>query len=177
MVIFGAEAVVENGGVVNKLGSYQVSVCARMYVLGTVPWEAVECNYAYDLQVQTTNKVKRNKSQSCLEVFFGPLDPSSSKCLLFTITTSQIAVCAKALNKPVYVAVESYKFARLYPLGQQVSNLHHEKRGDGFDSFFMLFWLQAIPGHNFHNLLLGRLLLYYCNTASLPCCCPITRQK
>jgi len=37
MVIFGAEAVVENGGVVNKLGSYQVSVCARMYVLGTVP--------------------------------------------------------------------------------------------------------------------------------------------
>mmetsp|Transcript_6725 Transcript_6725/g.18001 ORF Transcript_6725/g.18001 Transcript_6725/m.18001 type:complete len:340 (+) Transcript_6725:108-1127(+) len=53
LVLIGAEAVVENGGVINKLGSYQT------------------------------------------------------------------AICAKALNKPVYVAVESYKFARLYPLGQR----------------------------------------------------------
>jgi translation initiation factor eIF-2B subunit alpha len=28
-------------------------------------------------------------------------------------------VCAKAHNKPFYVAAESYKFARLYPLNQQ----------------------------------------------------------
>lgn len=54
MVITGAEGVVENGGVINKLGTYQ------------------------------------------------------------------IALCAKALNKPFYVAAESYKFARLYPLNQQV---------------------------------------------------------
>ncbi|KAF5833942.1 eukaryotic initiation factor [Dunaliella salina] len=53
LVLIGAEAVVENGGVINKLGSYQT------------------------------------------------------------------AICAKVLNKPVYVAVESYKFARLYPLGQR----------------------------------------------------------
>ncbi len=31
----------------------------------------------------------------------------------------QIAICAKAHNKPFYVAAESYKFARLYPLNQQ----------------------------------------------------------
>eukprot|EP00983_Pelagomonas_calceolata_P059299 1145852-Pelagomonas_calceolata.AAC.2 len=55
LVLIGAEAVVENGGVINKLGSYQT------------------------------------------------------------------AICAKALNKPVYVAVESYKFARLYPLGQRAA--------------------------------------------------------
>ena len=54
LVLVGAEGVVENGGVINKLGTYQ------------------------------------------------------------------IALCAKALNKPFYVAAESYKFARLYPLNQQV---------------------------------------------------------
>jgi translation initiation factor eIF-2B subunit alpha len=54
MVLLGAEGVVENGGVINKLGTYQ------------------------------------------------------------------IALVAKALNKPFYVAAESYKFARLYPLNQQV---------------------------------------------------------
>lgn len=54
LVLVGAEGVVENGGVINKLGTYQ------------------------------------------------------------------IALCAKVLNKPFYVAAESYKFARLYPLNQQV---------------------------------------------------------
>lgn len=53
LVLVGAEGVVENGGVINKLGTYQ------------------------------------------------------------------IAVCAKAMNKPFYVAAESYKFARLYPLNQR----------------------------------------------------------
>jgi translation initiation factor 2B subunit (eIF-2B alpha/beta/delta family) len=57
LVLVGAEGVVENGGVINKLGTYQ------------------------------------------------------------------IALCAKALNKPFYVAAESYKFARLYPLNQQVCNI------------------------------------------------------
>lgn len=33
--------------------------------------------------------------------------------------TYQIAVCAKAHNKSFYVAAESFKFARLYPLNQQ----------------------------------------------------------
>eukprot|EP00808_Paulinella_micropora_P020297 g27695.t1 len=34
------------------------------------------------------------------------------------IGTFQIAVVAKSFNRPVYVAAESYKFARLYPLNQ-----------------------------------------------------------
>lgn len=33
--------------------------------------------------------------------------------------TYQVAMIAKALRKPFYVAVESYKFARMYPLGQR----------------------------------------------------------
>ena len=51
-VLLGAEGVVESGGIVNKIGSYT------------------------------------------------------------------IAVCAKEMNKPVYVVCESFKFVRLYPLGQ-----------------------------------------------------------
>jgi len=53
LVIIGAEGVMENGGIVNKIGTYQ------------------------------------------------------------------IALCAKALQRPFYVAVESYKFARMYPLSQR----------------------------------------------------------
>ncbi|KIY99635.1 Translation initiation factor eIF-2B subunit alpha [Monoraphidium neglectum] len=60
MVLVGGEGVVENGGVINKLGTYQ------------------------------------------------------------------IALCAKALNKPFYVAAESYKFARLYPLNQQDLPVEHK---------------------------------------------------
>ncbi|KAI8463744.1 MAG: eukaryotic initiation factor [Monoraphidium minutum] len=60
MVLVGAEGVVENGGVINKLGTYQ------------------------------------------------------------------IALCAKALNRPFYVAAESYKFARLYPLNQQDLPIEHK---------------------------------------------------
>ena len=32
------------------------------------------------------------------------------------IGTTTISLCAKMLNKPVYVAVESFKFVRFYPL-------------------------------------------------------------
>lgn len=53
MVLVGAEAVVESGGIVNKLGTYQIAVVAR------------------------------------------------------------------SRNVPFYVAAESYKFARLYPLHQR----------------------------------------------------------
>ncbi|NXA63177.1 EI2BA factor, partial [Mohoua ochrocephala] len=35
------------------------------------------------------------------------------------IGTNQIAVCAKAQNKPFYVVAESFKFVRLFPLNQQ----------------------------------------------------------
>eukprot|EP00850_Spirogloea_muscicola_P003659 SM000015S01159 [mRNA] locus=s15:167592:170555:+ [translate_table: standard] len=36
-----------------------------------------------------------------------------------TLGTFQIAMVAKAMGRPVYVAAESYKFARLYPLDQR----------------------------------------------------------
>ncbi|KFQ17023.1 Translation initiation factor eIF-2B subunit alpha, partial [Merops nubicus] len=35
------------------------------------------------------------------------------------IGTNQIAVCAKAQNKPFYVVAESFKFVRLFPLNQR----------------------------------------------------------
>mmetsp|Transcript_12868 Transcript_12868/g.24481 ORF Transcript_12868/g.24481 Transcript_12868/m.24481 type:complete len:387 (-) Transcript_12868:101-1261(-) len=62
MVLVGSEGVVENGGVINKLGTFQ------------------------------------------------------------------IATVAKAMGKPVYVAAESYKFARLYPLNQRDMPNEQNKR-------------------------------------------------
>jgi translation initiation factor eIF-2B subunit alpha len=35
------------------------------------------------------------------------------------VGTYQVALVARAMSRPVYVAAESYKFARLYPLGQK----------------------------------------------------------
>lgn len=43
--------------------------------------------------------------------------------------TYQIAILAKAFKKPFYVAVESYKFARMYPLSQR--DLHEWSSGSG----------------------------------------------
>ena len=39
--------------------------------------------------------------------------------IISKLGTYTIAVAAKAHNKPFYVAAESYKFARLYPLNQR----------------------------------------------------------
>jgi translation initiation factor eIF-2B subunit alpha len=35
------------------------------------------------------------------------------------VGTYQVAIVARAMSRPVYVAAESYKFATLYPLGQK----------------------------------------------------------
>lgn len=35
------------------------------------------------------------------------------------VGTYQVALVAKAMQKPFYVAVESYKFSRMYPLSQR----------------------------------------------------------
>jgi translation initiation factor eIF-2B subunit alpha len=35
------------------------------------------------------------------------------------IGSNTIALCAKMINKPVYVAAESYKFVRFYPLNNR----------------------------------------------------------
>lgn len=41
-----------------------------------------------------------------------------STCVIMQIGTYQLAVMAKALNKPFYVVAESFKFVRLFPLNQ-----------------------------------------------------------
>ena len=43
----------------------------------------------------------------------------STFSLTLQIGTNQMAVCAKAQNKPFYVVAESFKFVRLFPLNQQ----------------------------------------------------------
>ncbi|XP_020587415.1 translation initiation factor eIF-2B subunit alpha [Phalaenopsis equestris] len=52
-------------------------------------------------------------------VFVGADGVVESGGIINMMGTYQIALVAHCLNKPVYVAAESYKFARLYPLDQK----------------------------------------------------------
>ncbi|GER45065.1 translation initiation factor eif-2b alpha subunit [Striga asiatica] len=52
-------------------------------------------------------------------VFVGADGVLESGGIINMMGTYQIALVAKSMNKPVYVAAESYKFARLYPLDQK----------------------------------------------------------
>ncbi|KAK6128075.1 hypothetical protein DH2020_038180 [Rehmannia glutinosa] len=53
-------------------------------------------------------------------VFVGADGVVESGGIINMMGTYQIALVAKSMNKPVYVAAESYKFARLYPLDQKI---------------------------------------------------------
>jgi translation initiation factor 2B subunit (eIF-2B alpha/beta/delta family) len=44
---------------------------------------------------------------------------SCNYAIVAQVGTFQMGIVAKAFNKPFYVAAESYKFARLYPLNQR----------------------------------------------------------
>ncbi|KAK2970007.1 hypothetical protein RJ640_008347 [Escallonia rubra] len=52
-------------------------------------------------------------------VFVGADGVVESGGVINMMGTYQIALVAKSMNKPVYVAAESFKFARLYPLDQK----------------------------------------------------------
>ncbi|CAN6929057.1 unnamed protein product [Brassica oleracea var. botrytis] len=52
-------------------------------------------------------------------VFVGADGVVESGGVINMMGTYQIAIVAHSMNKPVYVAAESYKFARLYPLDQK----------------------------------------------------------
>ncbi|XP_052183714.1 uncharacterized protein LOC127795836 isoform X1 [Diospyros lotus] len=52
-------------------------------------------------------------------VFVGADGVVESGGIINMMGTYQIALVASSMNKPVYVAAESYKFARLYPLDQK----------------------------------------------------------
>ncbi|CAN6928179.1 unnamed protein product [Brassica oleracea] len=52
-------------------------------------------------------------------VIFGADGVVESGGVINMMGTYQIALVAQTMNKPVYVAAESYKFARLYPLDQK----------------------------------------------------------
>ncbi|XP_062502655.1 translation initiation factor eIF-2B subunit alpha-like isoform X1 [Corticium candelabrum] len=88
LVMFGAEGVVESGGIINKVSfdAFRKSVYRRHKIL-------------YNRKHTHSN--------------------------LLDIGTYQIAVVAKAANKPVYVVAESFKFLRQYPLNQfEAPNKH-----------------------------------------------------
>ncbi|GFO41230.1 translation initiation factor eif-2b subunit alpha [Plakobranchus ocellatus] len=66
-----------------------------------VPWFTQECRQA--LRERKKAQRKHFKTPS-LENFIG---------------TYPLAVCAKQMNKPVYVVAESFKFVRFFPLSQR----------------------------------------------------------
>jgi translation initiation factor eIF-2B subunit alpha len=47
MVLVGAEGVVENGGVINKLGTYQLSLCAHAH---GIPFYVAAESYKVELR-------------------------------------------------------------------------------------------------------------------------------
>ena len=117
MVLVGAEAVVENGGVINKLGSYQVrAIRSLVQPAECVCCWACACTLCAPPFLAITGAAASSLSVSARR----PVQASSVRTHTQHAPASQIAICAKALNKPVYVAAESYKFARLYPLTQKV---------------------------------------------------------
>ncbi len=60
-----------------------------------------------------------NKLEDVDMVLVGAEAIVESGGIINKIGTHQMALLAHAMNKPVYVAAESYKFARLYPLHQR----------------------------------------------------------
>lgn len=52
-------------------------------------------------------------------VILGAEGVAESGGIINKVGSFNVAVIAKAMNKPVYVAVESFKFVRVYPLNQQ----------------------------------------------------------
>ena len=52
-------------------------------------------------------------------VLVGAEGVAESGGIVNKVGTYQIALCARALGVPVYVAAESYKFARIFPLNQR----------------------------------------------------------
>lgn len=110
-MLVGAEAVVENGGAINKLGTYQVGRCQR--ACRAVPAARRRAALARPLCAA---------QQGCSSRFAGSVQPSMpgmlqllSRCLAAPPAPPaalQVAIAAKEHNVPVYVAAESYKFAR-----------------------------------------------------------------
>ena len=98
-VLVGAEAVVENGGIINKVRRgptrrrlvRKSSLCRRLLLF---------------LHTSRRGFLTSNRRR---------VAASACHC---QVGTNTIAIVAKAANKPVYVAAESYKFARMYPLRQ-----------------------------------------------------------
>ena len=101
MVLVGAEAVVESGGIVNQVGLpfVQLRCLASHKGEDDVPCHSPPLSHA---RTPTT-----------------PLPVSCIPRAAPQIGTNALAVVAAAQSKPFYVAVETYKFARLFPLYQR----------------------------------------------------------
>ncbi|XP_002160193.1 translation initiation factor eIF2B subunit alpha [Hydra vulgaris] len=64
-------------------------------------------------------------------VLLGAENVVESGGIINKVGSFQLAVVAKAMNKPVYVAAESFKFARVYPLKQKdISNIFKYKSNE-----------------------------------------------
>jgi translation initiation factor eIF-2B subunit alpha len=105
LCLVGAEGVMENGGIVNKVP------CTLLISLSyTRPFYTHYSDVHTDVLPVLPSAVYPSHSPPLnLSCFATPLQ----------IGTYQIALVAKALQVPFYVAVESYKFSRMYPLSQR----------------------------------------------------------
>ncbi|OWK14883.1 EIF2B1 [Cervus elaphus hippelaphus] len=110
LVIVGAEGVVENGGIINKVGA---SVLHRSLLRARSSTDDFGHPTTLYVMVHSSNPAYPQDSTIATSGFPVPLSHCSG------IGTNQMAVWAKAQNKPFYVVAESFKFVRLFPLNQQ----------------------------------------------------------
>lgn len=117
LVLVGAEGVVESGGIINKVISseFTITFCklwtqkiwrSQGFLKNPCSIGALSSMSVFLLLKILQYYVLLAPS---LHVFY--MSPQ--------IGTNQIAVCAKAQNKPFYVVAESFKFVRLFPLNQR----------------------------------------------------------
>lgn len=118
LVLVGAEGVVESGGIINKVTVSFLHHSVNSGLLKFCFFEAFKAFWNASsiwilpskcLLIVGNWEILSGKHWICNVVFH--LSPQ--------IGTNQIAVCAKAQNKPFYVVAESFKFVRLFPLNQQ----------------------------------------------------------
>ena len=101
--IFNGEA----GGTASGCSAAVASSFSTMRLIVTVGWSIYPLGYLFGYMLGAVDQV-------FLNVLYNIADFVNKIAFVLSCWA-----CAKAMRKPLYVAAESYKFARLYPLNQR----------------------------------------------------------
>lgn len=112
MVLVGAEGVVENGGVINKLGTYQAALSAHCH---NTPFYVAAESYKASSPLSYMHSVQKGCSSTPCSAWWRG---NSLHCLVLSAAMTLPCSAAVAVL-PYWIDGQCYvQFARLYPLGQ-----------------------------------------------------------